>query len=69
MFTSEDIKRIVQALIDEYIDAETKNLANKAASGAPEWELRYLAGKPYGAGTFAVRLLTELKRREEELNA
>ena len=68
MFTFEDIQAITQTLIEAYIDNETKMLASKAAAGAPEWELRYLAGKPFGAGTFATLLMANLKKREEEIN-
>ena len=68
MFTFEDIQAITQPLIETYIKLQSELLASKAASGAPEWELRYIAGKPFGAGTFATLLMTELKKREDEIN-
>ena len=69
MFTHMEIEAIAQVLIDQYISAMGKEVAFKAANGAPEWELRYIAGKPVGAATFVTALMADLKKREEDNDA
>ena len=69
MFTYQEIEAVAQKLIDEFISDMTKELAAKAANGAPDWEIRYISGKPFGAATIINRLMGVLKKREEENDA
>ena len=64
MYTYLELETIIQSVLDSYMDSTCRDVAEKAVLGAPEWELRVLAGRPKGAAELANGLAIELKKRE-----
>ena len=69
MYTAAEIEEILQKMIQEYIRETMEELSLATGSGKDEWLLRYIAGKTFGGSTFANRVATYFKEREEENDA